>query len=114
MNRAHSQNGCFVISSGMFKSRRETVLIYFPLEHYEVPLQLYSVTTRIKKEPSFTQKKDQIILLNCSSISLLHSECTEIFENTVPENLSSIVSKTSWQKKKVLLRAKFSQDDCKT
>lgn len=54
------------------------------------------------------------MLLNCSSISLLHSECTEMFENTVPENLPSIVSKTFWQKKKVLLRAKFSQDDCKT
>lgn len=77
----------------MFESRRETLLVYFPWEHYKVPLQLYSVTMWGQERPSIHLEKGEIILLNCSPVSQLYSECTKMFENTVSENLSSVASK---------------------
>lgn len=46
-----------------------------------------------QERPLIHLEKDQIILLNCSPVSRLYSECSEMFENTVSENLSSVVSK---------------------
>lgn len=61
MNRVESQNSCFVISSGMFESRRETLLVYFPQESSTTALQYNYVyqerpLTHLEKRSNYTIK----------------------------------------------------------
>lgn len=91
----------------MFESRKETLLSLFSwgiLQSSTMALQCNHVD---QERPLIHLEKNQIILLNCSPVSQLYSEWTEMFENTVSENLSSVVSKAFLAEKESLVEGKI-------